>query len=149
MEELTPEDVDKLMLAIHETKTRWTVPVSIALQIAPYCAVRPSELLEAEWSEFDLDAAEWIIPAERMKMKKTHLVPLPRQAVELFRKMQEFSGRSQFVFPSTSSMGSGKLVSSMALIQALHRMGFSAENGKRFVTHVDSGACFPPPLTTS
>jgi integrase len=97
--------------------------------------VRPSELLEARWEELDLDAAEWIIPAERMKMGRAHLVPLPRQAVELFRKMQEFSGKRPFVFPSTSSTGKGKAVSTMALIQALRRMGYSAENGNRFVTH--------------
>lgn len=70
--------------SIDEHKNRWTVPVSMALQLAPYCVVRPSELLEAKWTEFNLDAAEWIIPAERMKVGRPHLVPLPRQAVELF-----------------------------------------------------------------
>ena len=134
-EEWTPEEIGGLLLAIEETKARWTVPVSVALQVAPYCAVRPSELLKAQWEEFDLEAAEWIIPAARMKMRRIHLVPLPRQAVALFRRMREFSGTSPLVFPSTSSKGGGGPVTSMALIQALRRMGYTAENGTRFVTH--------------
>lgn len=134
-EELTPDEIGQLLLSIHENRRRWTPPVSYALQVAPYCAVRPSELLEARWEELDLDAAEWIIPAERMKMGRSHLVPLPRQAVELFKAMRDFSGKRPFVFPSTSSTGKGKAVSTMALIQALRRMGYSAENGNRFVTH--------------
>ena len=133
--ELGPEDIGTLLRAIDEHKTRWTTPVSLALQLAPYCAVRPSELLQATWDEINLDAAEWLIPAERMKMRQAHLVPLPRQAVALLQKMHEFSGRGAFVFPSTSSRGAGKTVSSMALIQALRRMGYNAENQNRFVTH--------------
>lgn len=57
-EELAPEEIGQLLLTIHENRRRWTPPVSCALQVAPYCAVRPSELLEARWEEFDLDAAE-------------------------------------------------------------------------------------------
>ena len=136
-EELGPEDVGKLLRSIDEHKNRWTVPVSMALQLAPYCAVRPSELLEAKWTEFD--AAEWIIPSERMKVGRPHLVPLPRQAVELFKKMYAFSRTKEWVFPSTSSIGAGKPVSSMALIQAFRKMGYTAENGNRFVTHAFRG----------
>ena len=138
-EELSPDDIGRLLLAIYETRNRWTPSVSHALQIAPYCAVRPSELLGAEWSEINLDAGEWIIPAVRMKMGRPHLVPLSRQAVALFKKMQEFSGKQLYVFPSTSSLGKGKTVSTMALIQALRRMGYSVENGNRFVTHAFRG----------
>lgn len=138
-EELSPKEIGALMLAIHENRSRWTPPVSIALQLAPYCVLRPSELLGATWEEIDLDAAEWTVPAERMKMKRTHLVPLPRQAVTLLKKMWEFSGRNTFVFPSTSSTGKGKPVSTMALIQALRRMGYNSENDNRFVTHAFRG----------
>lgn len=138
-EELGPEDVGQLLRSIEEHKSRWTIPVATALQLAPYCAVRPSELLEAKWSEFNLDAAEWIIPAERMKMGLPHLVPLPRQAIALLRKMYAFSGKKEWVFPSTSSTGTGKPVSSMALIQAFRKMGYTADNGNRFVTHAFRG----------
>ncbi len=137
--ELSPEEIGALLLTIHESRSRWTPPVSIALQLAPYCVLRPSELLGATWEEIDLDAAEWIVPSERMKMGRTHLVPLPRQAVALLKKVREFSGRNSFVFPSTSSTGSGKPVSTMALIQALRRMGYNSDNDNRFVTHAFRG----------
>ena len=138
-EELAPEEIGQLLLTIYENRRRWTPPVSHAMLLAPYCAVRPAELLGAQCDEINLEAGEWIIPAERMKMGRPHLVPLPRQAVELFRKMQEFSGKRPFVFPSTSSFGKGKSVSTMALIQAFRRMGYSAESGNRFVTHAFRG----------
>ena len=57
----------------------------LAMQLAPHVFVRPGELRHAEWSEIDLDSALWIIPAEKMKMRKPHHVPLSRQAVALFR----------------------------------------------------------------
>ncbi|WP_310737658.1 tyrosine-type recombinase/integrase [Mitsuaria sp. WAJ17] len=60
---------------------------------------RPSEVIEAEWAEFDLDAAIWRIPAERMKKRKEHLIPLPQQAVALLRSMHPISGSRKHVFP--------------------------------------------------
>lgn len=118
-EKLGPEDVGQLLRSIDEHKNRWTVPVSMALQRAPYCAVRPSGLLEAKWTEFNLDAAEWIIPAERMKMGRPHLVPLPGQAAALFKKMYAFSGQQELPFPSTSSKGKGKILSLILMNTAL------------------------------
>lgn len=72
----------------------------LALQIAPHVFVRPGELRHAEWSEIDLDGALWIIPAGKMKSRKTHHVPLSRQAVALFREVQAITGPSGYVFPS-------------------------------------------------
>ena len=62
--------------------------------------VRKTELANAEWSEIDLDAAEWRIPAERMKMKEEHVVPLSTQSVEIFEELRVLSRKSQFVFPN-------------------------------------------------
>jgi integrase len=53
------------------------------MRLAPLLFVRPGELRKAEWSEFDLDAGEWRVPAHRMKMKEQHIVPLARQSVEI------------------------------------------------------------------
>ncbi|MDM7950537.1 integrase arm-type DNA-binding domain-containing protein [Hydrogenophaga sp.] len=61
---------------------------------------RKSELLRSKWPEFDLDAAQWDIPAERMKMGKAHRVFLSRQAVDILRQVHEFTGHGQYVFPS-------------------------------------------------
>ena len=60
---------------------------------------RPSEVIEAQWSEFELDAAIWRIPAQRMKKLKEHVIPLPRQAVELLRGMHTITGQRAHVFP--------------------------------------------------
>ena len=72
----------------------------LALQIAPHVFVRPGELRHAEWSEFDLDGALWIIPAGKMKSRKVHHVPPSPQAVALFRHVHEPTGPTAFVFPS-------------------------------------------------
>jgi integrase len=70
-----------------------------ALRLLWLTLARPSEMTGAKWDEIDLDAALWIIPAERMKMEREHAIPLPTQAVALFRKMHAISGEGEFVFP--------------------------------------------------
>src|SRR5690606_25199558 len=71
-----------------------------ALKLAPLVFVRPGELRQAEWSEINLDASEWRIPAERMKMREAHVVPLATQAVAILRDLQPLTGNGRFVFPS-------------------------------------------------
>lgn len=71
-----------------------------ALKLTPLVFVRPGELRTAEWSEIDLEAAEWRIPAAKMKMANDHVVPLSAQAVELLREVQPISGHGKYVFPS-------------------------------------------------
>lgn len=73
-----------------------------ALQLLALTFVRTSELREATWDEFDLDKTEWRIPAERMKMKAPHIVPLSSQAVEVLKKLQALNGAYRFVFPGVS-----------------------------------------------
>jgi len=73
-----------------------------ALRLAPLVFVRPGELRKAEWSEIDLEKAEWRIPAAKMKMKVLHIVPLSQQAVAVLRELQPYTQRPNhtFVFPS-------------------------------------------------
>jgi integrase len=68
--------------------------------MAPLVFVRPGELRGAEWSEFDLERAEWRIPAERMKMGELHIVPLSRQVVAILRELHPLTGPEGYVFPS-------------------------------------------------
>ena len=73
-----------------------------ALQLAPLVFVRPGELRKAEWTEIDLDACEWRIPAERMKMRARHLVPLStKQAVEILKELKRLTGSSASYFPAS------------------------------------------------
>ena len=69
-----------------------------AIQLLALTAVRPGELRAAPWTEFDLDAATWTIPAVRMKARRAHVVPLPRQAVAILRQLHEITGKYPLVF---------------------------------------------------
>lgn len=99
--------------------------VKCALQLLPLFFCRPGELRAAEWSEFDFDNRMWDIPAERMKMKKSHFVPLSLQAVEILKSLHPLTGAGQYLFPSHRS--SLRCMSDNALNAALRRMGFSKD----------------------
>jgi integrase len=96
-----------------------------ALRLAPLVFVRPGELRQAEWTEFNLNKAEWNIPAEKMKMRLPHLVPLAPQAVAILQELQPLTGAGQFLFPSARS--SKRPMSNNAVLSALRRMGFATE----------------------
>lgn len=97
----------------------------IGLQLLALLVPRPGELRQARWDEFDLDAAIWTIPAERMKMRRPHRVPLPQQAVELLRNLSALTGSGKLVFPSLVS--SIRPMSENTLNTALRRIGFGAD----------------------
>ena len=127
-----PKEVAGLLRAIDGFKGTFTV--MCALRLAPLVFLRPGELRQAEWSEFDLEAAEWNIPIERMKLKKRikeerngekHLVPLSTQAVAILKELQALTGQSRYVFPSARSFA--RPMSNMAINAALDRMGFKGE----------------------
>jgi integrase len=99
--------------------------VKAALRLAPLVFVRPGELRKAQWHELDLEAAEWNIPAKRMKTKQAHLVPLSQQAVLILRELQPLTGSGQFVFPSARSHR--RPISDNAVLAALRRMGIAKE----------------------
>ncbi len=96
-----------------------------ALQVAPYVFVRPSELRCAKWAEFNLEAAEWRIPAERMKMRQVHIVPLASQVIDLLEELSTITGHTQFLFPSMRANTAP--ISDMTLLNALRRMGYSKD----------------------
>lgn len=94
-----------------------------ALRLAPLVFVRPGELRHAEWAEIDLDKGEWNIPAEKMKMRLPHLVPLSRQAVAVFREIQPLTGEGRYVFPSQRT--ADRPISDNTINAALRRMGIN------------------------
>jgi integrase len=96
------------------------------LKLAPYVFVRPGELRAAEWSEFDFKSAEWRIPAERMKMREAHIVPLSRQAIAILRDIQPLTSSGRLVFPSLRT--NTRPISEGTLNAALRRLGFSKED---------------------
>lgn len=96
-----------------------------ALQLAPLVFVRPGELRQAVWSEFDLDSAIWRIPAERMKMKAAHVVPLSTQAVDILRALWPMTGHGYYVFPSIRT--DRRPMSENTINAALRGLGYSGE----------------------
>jgi integrase len=97
----------------------------IALHLLLLTFVRAGELMGAEWSEFDLEQAEWRIPAARMKMREQHIVPLSVQAVALLRELQHRTGRGRYLFPNRQRRDAH--MSTSTLNVALIRMGFKGE----------------------
>ncbi|MGH8508004.1 MAG: tyrosine-type recombinase/integrase, partial [Gammaproteobacteria bacterium] len=96
-----------------------------ALGIAPLVFVRPGELRAAEWTEFELDAAEWRIPAERMKMRSQHIVPLSTQAVAILRELHPLTSTGRYVFPSVRT--NTRPMSENTVNGALRRLGYAKD----------------------
>src|SRR5262249_51784958 len=97
----------------------------LALRLAGYVFVRPGELRHAEWKEFDLDGAVWRIPAEKMKMRREHRVPLARQKLRVLQELQEITGEGRWLFPSVRT--SARPISENTLNAALRRLGYGSE----------------------
>lgn len=97
----------------------------LAMQLSPHVFVRPGELRHAEWGEIDLDGALWIIPAEKMKMREAHRVPLSRQSVAILREAYEATGPSGYVFPSVRTRA--RPMSEATIGAGLRRLGFPSD----------------------
>ena len=118
-----PKAVGALLRAIDEFSGQFAT--QCALRLAPLLFVRPGELRQAEWSELDLDAAEWRIPAAKMKMAAAHIVPLSDQAVSILKELHPLTGRGQYVFPSVRSWK--RPMSENTLNAALRRLGYAKD----------------------
>jgi len=117
-----PTELTPLLLAIDEYQG--TFVVKSALQLTPLLFVRPGELQNMEWSEIDFDAALWSIPADRMKMKQPHVVPLAKQALKIFQVLQPVSGSGRYVFPGRTS---SRPMSNNSINAALRYLGFNKD----------------------
>jgi len=126
-----PKRIGEFMRAIHAYQGSFVV--CCALKLLPCLAVRSGEFRQAEWSEFDLDAALWTIPANHRKLPKdekenpdnVHIVPLSKQAVSILRDLQQLTGTGKHVFPS--ARGDSRPMSENAINAAIHAMGFKGE----------------------
>lgn len=94
----------------------------LAMQFMAYTFVRTGELRGARWEEFDLVAGQWRIPAERMKMKEQHIVPLSRQVLALLKEVQSITGTGPLVFPSDGR--ANHPMSENTILYAIYRLGY-------------------------
>ena len=118
-----PKKVAELLRAIDGYQGSFIV--KCALRLAPLVFVRPGELRHAEWEEVSFENAEWNIPANKMKMKEPHLVPLSKQAIEILKELKEYTGASRYVFPSGRTFD--RPMSDNAILAALRRMGYAKD----------------------
>lgn len=120
---LEPKALGGLLRAIegHEGQPA----VTIALRMAPHVFVRPGELRSAEWTEFDIEASLWTIPAHKTKMRRPHKVPLSTQVVSVLEELHPISGHTAFLFPSVRSLS--RPITDNTLNAALRRLGYSKD----------------------
>ena len=118
-----PKEVGKLLLTLDDYEG--TPEVATALKLAPLLFCRPKELRHMEWAEIDFDKAEWHLPAEKMKTKADHIIPLSTQAVEALQSLLQLTGHRQYVFPSARSPK--RPMSDNAVLSALRRLGIPKE----------------------
>lgn len=117
-----PEEMPDLLRAIASYPgDRQT---QLALQLLSQTFVRTNELIGAEWAEFDIDSALWIIPSGRMKMKAEHVVPLSAQSLAMLEELKALGGGSRFVFPGRNR---DKPISNNTLLFALYRLGYKGK----------------------
>ena len=127
-----PKEVAPFLRAIDDYDGSFTV--KCAMRLSALVFLRPGELRLAEWTEFDLDAGEWNVPIERMKLKKRlkesrkgekHLVPLAQQAVEILKTLKPVTGGGKYLFPSMTT--NLKPISDNTINQAIRRMGYDKD----------------------
>ena len=116
-------DAKELPNLLRQIEVYQGTPVTrLAIKLMALTFVRTSELIGAKWSEFDMELARWDIPAERMKMRTPHVVPLARQSLELLDLLRAVTRHSEWLFPGDRD--AAKQMSNNTILKALERMGY-------------------------
>lgn len=118
-----PAAVTKLLIAIDGFDG--TPVVKAALKLSPMLFQRPGEIRNMEWSEIDWEKEQWELPAEKMKLRRPHIVPLPSQAINILTELHRLTGRGDYVFPS--ARGRSRPLSDNGVRTALRTMGYDNE----------------------
>ena len=116
------EELPEFLSVLKSNKARLYFTTQNALWMMLYTFVRTSELINARWDEIDLDAKKWLIPAQRMKMSKEHIVPLSNQAIEILKNQKSMGEQWEYVFPSPNKPR--QPISNNTILKALRNMGY-------------------------
>lgn len=119
-----PRDVRRLIKAIDSYEST-SLLTCLALRFSALTFARPGEIRHAEWSEIDWEAKLWRIPADKMKARKPHVVPLAQQTIAVLEELKPLSGHSKFLFPSVRA--AGLPMSEATITAALRRMGYAKD----------------------
>lgn len=120
---LSFEEVHPFLDKVDAYPGNMTTKICIKLLLLTF--VRKNELVKAKWSEFDLDERKWEIPAERMKMKEAHIVPLSHQTLSALSQLKPMSCGSEYLFPSISTIE--KHMNGTTINLAFHKMGYGGK----------------------
>jgi integrase len=120
---IEPQQIGGLLRAINGYSGSFVT--ICALRLAPLVFVRPGELRHAEWTEFDLEKAEWRIPAEKMKMASVHIVPLSKQSLAVIEALKPVTGSGKYLFPSIRTKT--RPMSENTVNGALRRLGYTGD----------------------
>lgn len=119
---MEPKQLPQFLNVLGSNKARLFRQTQLAIEMLMLTFVRTSELIKAEWAEFDFEEGVWVIPASRMKMKKKHNVPLSNQVLEILTELKELNGNRKYVFLGQRSPKTH--MSNNAILVALKRMGY-------------------------
>ncbi len=115
-------EIPELLRAIDRNDARLHTDTRQAMRLLMLTFVRTKELIEAKWDEFDLENAQWVVPAERMKMRNEHVVPLSRQSLEILHDLKARNGKWEWILPGHHSRK--KHMSNNTILKGLDRLGF-------------------------
>jgi integrase len=119
---LDTKELPEFLRVLDTNNVRLYAQTRYAIRMLMLTFVRTSELIKSKWPEFDLGNAEWIVPAERMKMKRAHIVPLSKQAVSMLLELRELNGKREYVFASEARPR--QHMSNNTVLFALKRLGY-------------------------
>lgn len=122
---ISPQELPDLLNALESNKARMYEPTRLSVKLMMLTFLRTSELIQAKWDEFDLENMMWTVPAERMKMGKSHLVPLSTQAVDILEALKKYNWNREWVF--ASHVKPKKHMSNNTILMALYRMGYKGQ----------------------
>ncbi|MBD2805433.1 integrase arm-type DNA-binding domain-containing protein, partial [Xenorhabdus sp. ZM] len=118
---LMADELTEFFKALNSYTGSFMVKMGMRLQMIT--GVRPGELRKAEWSEIDFNKSQWEIPAEKMKMRRPHIVPLSKQAVDILEQMKPVTGQGKYLFPGRTNQS--QPMSEMALNVLIRRIGYA------------------------
>ncbi len=119
---ITIEEIPIFLASLEQNKPRFHLTTYHALKLMMLTFLRTSEFIGAKWNEIDFINKRWDVPADRMKMKRPHFVPLSEQTIEILKAQHEITGHREFIF--ASSINGRKSISNNTILGALNRMGY-------------------------
>lgn len=122
---ITSKELPEFLQTLNRNDARLYHQTRQAIHLLALTFVRTGELINAKWDEIDFEAKEWKIPAERMKMRRPHLVPLSEQSLTILRDLESVRGNREWIFPSIQNPQ--KPMSNNTILQALKRMGYGGQ----------------------